>query len=129
MSLNSLATALRLNAEEIKDVVRSRAHCLQVGLSANDALLKTFEDIRQSYIMQVGLSTYLAEMLGDFGKVPMRYCTLYNEAGQEIEADLADKEYQPVQRFIVRHFRLDALPFKVVIRSRLNLNQVEICYL
>jgi hypothetical protein len=121
---------INFDVKEIKSVLKNKAHCLSVGFSTNDKIIETLNEIRIQYISQVGLTTYLREMLGEFGRTPMQYCALYMEDGHRVELKRNGNYRQSVHRFIARHFQLyDQLPFKVEIHSQSNRNHVEICYL
>lgn len=116
-------------AKEIRDLLRNKAHCLRAGFSSNHIIIKTFNEIRDHYILRVGLATYLSQMLGQLATVQMRYCTLYTESFRRIETNLSGKQNQQVQRFIAKHFEWDKLPFKVEVRGESNPDQVQIRYL
>ena len=119
-----------LDAREIKHLLKSKAHCLSIGFSANDRIIETLDEIRKQYITQVGLTDYLREMLGELGRTPMQYCALYMEDGHRVDIKLNGNYRQSVHRFIARQFQLNGrLPFKVEIRNQTNLNQIEVCYL
>ena len=116
--------------KEIRSVLKNKAHYLSIGISANDKIIETLNEIRQQYIYQVGLTTYLREMLGELGRTPMQYCALYMEDGHRVELKRNGNYRQSVHRFIARQFQLHGqLPFKVEIHSQHNLNHIEICYL
>ena len=121
---------MNIDSREIKDVLKSKAHCLSIGFSENDRIVKVLDDMRKQYISKVGLTNYLREMLGELGRTPMQYCALYMEDGDYIDARLEGNYRQSVHRFITNQFqRHGRLPFKVEIRNQSNLNQIEICYL
>src|SRR5262245_5326751 len=65
-------------AKEIRDVLKSRAHCLRAGFPPQHIIIATLNEIRDHYILKVGLPTYLSQMLGDLGKAQIQYCTLYD---------------------------------------------------
>jgi hypothetical protein len=115
-------------AKEIRDILKSKAHCLQAGFSPNHAIIVTLNEIRNHYLLKVGLPTYLSQMLGETGQVQMRYCNLYSENGHRLELR-PNNPHQPLQRFIREHFHWDELPFKVEIRKELNSDHVEVRYL
>ena len=116
-------------AKEIRDVLRSKAHCLRSGFPPNHIIIKTFNEIRKHYILRVGLPTYLSQMLGKMAKVEVQYCTLYNENGHPINLHLNGNHNQSVQRFIARRFHQDNLPAKVEALQNPNSNQIEARYL
>ena len=122
-------TAFRFGAKEIRDILKSKAHCLQAGFSPDDVIIKTLNEIRADYIREVGLLTYLSQMLGPLATTPMRYCALYGEDGRRVGSYSNGQHNQPVQRFIARHFRVETLPFKVEICQEANPDQVEVRYL
>ena len=116
-------------AREIRDVLKSRAHCLRAGFPPNHIIIKTFNEIRDQYIKRVGLATYLSQMLGPIGNVPVQQCTLFGQNGRRIEV-LSNGNYnQPLQRFIARHFQWDNLPTKVEVRKDSKPRHIEARYL
>jgi hypothetical protein len=116
-------------AREIRDVLKSREHCLRAGFPANHIIIMTLNEIRDHYVVKVGLPTYLSQMLGELAKAPVQCCTLYNQVGRLIELHLTKNHNQPVLRFIVQQFGKDNLPYKVEVRREAASNQVEVRYL
>jgi hypothetical protein len=116
-------------AKEIRDVLKNKAHCLRAGFPLDHIIIKTLDEIRDHYIVRVGLPTYLSQMLGELATVPIQYCRLYTEDSQRIEISLNGSHKQPVQRFIARWFEADDLPFKVEVRIRPGSDRVETRYL
>ena len=114
---------------EIRDILKSKAHCLQAGFSANHVIIKTLNQIKSQYIQRVGLATYLSQMLGPIANIQLQYCTLYNERGREIELHLNGNSNVPLQRFIVRNFAWNSLPAMIKIQTRSNSDRVEVRYL
>ena len=102
-----------LTAKEMRDVLKSKAHCIRAGFSPDHVIIKTMNEFRTHYISRVGMATYLSQMLGSIGKVPIKDCTLFREDGQEIQIALQGAHNQPVQRFIAKHMPINKLPFKV----------------
>lgn len=115
-------------AREIRDILKSKAHCLQAGFSPNHAIIVTLNEIRNHYLLNVGLPTYLSQMLGEVGQVQIRYCNLYSENGHRLELQ-PNNPHQPLQRFIREHFHWDELPFKVEIRKEPTSDHIEVRYL
>ena len=116
-------------AKEIRDVLKSKAHCLHAGFPTNHMIIQTLNEIRDNYIRRVGLPTYLSHMLGELGKVQVQYCALYREDGRQIELNLNGNYKQPVQRYIAKRFQWNKVPFKVEARRASNANRVEVRYL
>jgi len=116
-------------AREIRDVLKSKAHCLHAGFPSNHLIIKTLNEIRKQYIVRVGLPTYLSQMLGKLAQAQMQYCTLYTEENRRIELHLNGNATQPVQRFIAKQFPVPRLPFKVEVRSESNPKRIEVRYL
>jgi hypothetical protein len=116
-------------AKEIRDVLKNKAHCLHAGFPPDHIIIETLNEIRDHYVLRVGLPTYLSQMLGELATVPARNCTLYSEDGQRIEIHANGNHNQPVQRFIAKQFRKDNLPFKVEIHKESPPDRVEIRYL
>ena len=115
--------------QEIRDILKSKAHCLHAGFSVNHVIIKTLNQIRNHYIQRVGLATYLSQMLGPVANVELQHCTLYDENGREIELYLNGNNRVPLQRFIAKHFARDTLPAMVKVQNRLDCDHVEIRYL
>ncbi|MDX1521645.1 MAG: hypothetical protein R3264_08465 [Anaerolineae bacterium] len=121
---------MQFNSNEIRNILKSKADCLMVGFSTNHTIIKTLDDIRESYIRTVGLTEYLREMLGELGQTPVEYCKLYGADGRPLELPRRGNYRQSVHRFIARQFHLGGtIPFKVEIHNQTNLNQVLVCYL
>lgn len=116
-------------AKEIRDVLKSRAHCLRAGFPSEHIIIATLNEIRDHYILKVGLPTYLSQMLGELGKVQVQYCTLYDQTDQAIEVDLHNDHTLPVQRFIAKRFHWDDLPFKIEVRKEGDPDRAEVRYL
>jgi hypothetical protein len=114
---------------EIRDILKSKAHCLQAGFSANHVIIKTLNQIRSHYVKRVGLATYLSQMLGPVANAQLQYCTLYDEHGREIEFHLNGNSTVPLQRFIASHFAWNNLPAMIKVQPRSNTDRVEIRYL
>ena len=120
---------VQFQAKEIRDILKSKAHCLRAGFSPHDVIIQTLNEIRNQYIRQVGLPTYLSQMLGNLATAPMQHCTLYGENDRPIELYLNGNHTQPVQRFIAQRFTIDGLPFKVEVRDPENPARVDSRYL
>ena len=116
-------------AREIRDILKSKAHCLQAGFSANHVIIKTLNEIRSHYIHRVGLATYLSQMLGPVANAQLQYCTLYDERGREIELHLNGNRNVPLQRFIAKHFTWNNLPAMIEVQVQSGSNRVEVRYL
>ncbi len=116
-------------AREIRDVLKSKIHCLRAGFSANHVIIKTLNEIRDHYIQKVGLATYLSQMLGPLGNIPIQHCTLYGENGRRLELHLNGNTNQSVQRFIAQRFEWHNLPAMVQVRRNPDPSNVEVRYL
>ncbi len=116
-------------AKELRDVLKSRAHCLRAGFPAGHIIIATLNEIRNHYILKVGLPTYLSQMLGDMAKAPIQYCTLYDPGDQSITISPNHNPTQPLQRFLAQHFQWDELPFRVEVCKDGDPNRVEVRYL
>lgn len=116
-------------AKEIRDVLKSREHCLKAGFPTNHIIIVTLNEIRDQYVIKVGLPTYLSQMLGEAAKTPVQNCTMYDKMGRPIELPLTKNQHQPVQRFIVQQFGKDNLPYRIEFRRESNPNQIEVRYL
>jgi hypothetical protein len=113
-------------AKEIRDVLKSRTHCLRAGFPARHIIIATLNEIRNHYILKVGVPTYLSQMLGE---APIQYCTLYDLSDQALQLDLKHHQTQPLQRFIAQCFQWDELPFKVEVRKEDDPGRIEVRYL
>ncbi len=116
-------------AKEIRDILKNKAHCLRAGFPPDHIIITTFDEIRDNYILRVGLRTYLSQMLGEVATVPMQYCKLYTESCRCIELNMNGNHNQPVQRFIAKQFGRDNLPFKVEVRRDPNSDRIDVRYL
>jgi hypothetical protein len=116
-------------AKEIRDVLKNKAHCLRAGFPPDHVIIATFNEIRDHYILKVGLPTYLSQMLGDLAQAPMQHCTLYSEDGRRIEINLNGSHKQSVQRFVAKRFGKDNLPFRVEVLRTANPNRAEVRFL
>lgn len=116
-------------AREIRDILKSKAHCLKAGFPANHFIIQTLNEIRDQYIKRVGLPTYLSQMLGPAGKIPIKDCKLYTGGGRQIKLQLNGNLNQPVQKFIAKQFEQNKLPAVVEATIDSNSGRVEIRYL
>lgn len=116
-------------AQEIRNILKSKAHCLQAGFPVDHMIISVFDEIRDDYVRRVGLATYLSQMLGDLANIPVRNCAFFDESGQPIEVHLDGNGQQPVQRFVARQFRRKNLPFGVNIRRQPDSSRNETRYL
>ena len=117
----------KLTANQIRDLLKTRAHCLHAGFLPTHPLIVVFNKMRDEYILQVGLPTYLSQMLGSLATVSIQECILYDHTGDLLKLDLKGHQ-QPVQRFIGEHFWPDNLPCRVEIK-RESRAQMEVRYL
>lgn len=116
-------------AREIRDVLKNKAHCLRAGFLPGHLIIITFDEIRDHYVLRVGLPTYLSQMLGDLATVPIHRCRLYREDNRRIQVSLNGDHNQSVQRFIAAQFSRDNLPFRVEVCRGSTSDRVEIRYL
>ena len=116
-------------AQDIRDILKSKAHCLQAGFPLNHAIILTFEEILDNYVTRVGLKTYLSQMLGNLANVPAQNCAFFDEHNRLIDIHLHDGKRQPVQKLIARQFNQKHLPFRIDIRKRSDSEQTETRYL
>jgi hypothetical protein len=116
-------------AREIRNILKSKAHCLRAGFPLDHMILSVLDEIRDDYVKRVGLATYLSQMLGHLANVPVQDCAFLDESGQPIDIHLNGKGQQPVQRFIARQFGRKNLPFRVDIRRQPGSNRIETRYL
>jgi hypothetical protein len=89
-------------APEIRDLLKTKAHLLRAGLSADHVVIETFSQIVAVYRRRVGLETFLSQMLGEIATTPIQDCQLYRASGEPVDTHGAHG--QPVQRFIARGF-------------------------
>jgi hypothetical protein len=117
------------NAREIRNILKSKAHCLQAGFPLDHTIISVFDEIRDDYVKRVGLATYLSQMLGDLANVSVQDCAFFDESERLIEVNLNGNGQQPVQRFVARQFGRKNLPFRVDIRRQPDSGRVETRYL
>lgn len=116
-------------AQDIRDILKSKAHCLQAGFPANHSIILTFEEILDNYVNRVGLRTYLSQMLGNLANVPAQNCAFFDEHNRSIDVYSYSDKKQPIQRFIAREFNSKRLPFRIDIRKQSDSRRVETRYL
>jgi len=116
-------------AREVRNILKSKAHCLRAGFPSDHMILSVLDEIRDDYVKRVGLATYLSQMLGDLANVAVRNCVFFDESEQPIEVHLNGNEQQPVQRFVARQFGRNNLPFRVDIRRQPDSSRIETRYL
>jgi len=116
-------------AREIRNILKSKAHCLRAGFPLDHMILSVLDEIRDDYVKRVGLATYLSQMLGDLANVAVRNCAFFDESEQPIEVHLNGNEQQAVQRFVARQFGRKNLPFRVDIRRQPDSSRIETRYL
>jgi hypothetical protein len=116
-------------AREIRNILKSKAHCLRAGFPLDHMILSVLDEIRDDYVKRVGLATYLSQMLGDLANVAVRNCAFFDESEQPIEVHLNGNEQQAVQRFVARQFERKNLPFRVDIRRQPDSSRIETRYL
>jgi hypothetical protein len=117
------------NAREIRNILKSKAHCLQAGFPLDHMIISVFDEIRDDYVKRVGLATYLSQMLGDLANVSVQDCAFFDEGEQTIEVHLNGDGQQPVQRFVAQQFGRKNLPFRVDIRRQPDSSRIETRYL
>ena len=118
-----------LTVKEVRDVLKSKAHCLRAGFPADHMIIQTLNEFRDHYVKRVGLPTYLSQMLGEFGKVATGDCLLYTDSGQQIKLNLNGSHNQPIQRFLAKYFDVETLPFRVEVPHKDQVDKVEVRYL
>jgi hypothetical protein len=116
-------------AQEIRNILKNKAHCLQAGFPLDHMIISVFDEIRDDYVKRVGLATYLSQMLGHLANVPMENCTFFDDRERLVEVHPNGNGQQPVQRFVAQHFGPRDLPFRVDIRKQPGSNQIETRYL
>lgn len=100
-----------LTTADVRDVLKTRAHLLRVGVPFEYAAVVTLTIIIDHYRHKVGLPKYLSEMLGEMANVPVKDCRLYWQSGERVP--VSGDGGQPVLRFL-RRFGGGVLPFRVV---------------
>ncbi len=113
-------------AKEIRDILKSRSHCLHAGFSPSHVLITTMNEIKDAYLLRVGLNTYLSQMLGDIATNPICACQLYNLDGTRLEVNFVYRPDQSVQRFISDNFLWDEIPARVEVTKA---GKLEVRYL
>jgi hypothetical protein len=116
-------------AQEVRNILRSKAHCLRAGFPLDHMIISVFHEILDDYKERVGLATYLSQMLGDLANIPVQNCAFFDESEHPIEVHLNSNGQQPVQRFIAQQFGRKNLPFRVDVRRQLDSSRIETRYL
>lgn len=101
-----------LTTADVRDVLKTRAHLLRVGVPADFVAVETLTIVIEHYRQKVGVKTYLSQMLGEMAETPLAECALYWMNGERVP--VSGDGGQPVQKFIKRRFGGGVLPFKVV---------------
>ncbi len=117
----------KLTASQIRDLLKTRSHCLMAGFSLDHPLICALDKLRNEYIKAVGLPTYLSQMLGPLATASIGDCVLYDRRNRALPL-VCDNLDQPLQRFIREQFLLGELPYRVETRKGPPL-QVEVRYL
>ena len=118
-----------LKARDIRDILRTKAHCRRVGFPVDHMIISSFDEILDDYVKRAGLAKYLSQMLGDLANVPAQNCAFFDESEHPIEVHLNSNGQQPVQRFIAQQFGRKNLPFRVDVRRQLDSSRIETRYL
>jgi hypothetical protein len=116
-------------AQEIRDLLKNKAHCLRAGFPPDHILIAILDEIRDSYLLRVGLPTYLSQMLGKLSTARLDQCTLYSEGWHRININLKGNHNQSLLRFLAKQFGCDDLPFVVEVRGEADPNEVQVRYL
>lgn len=114
-TLKTLTLSDQLNielftAKDVRDLLKARAHCLAAGFSPDDAIIQTLTEIKNQYLLRVGLPAYISQMLGELATTPTRECRLYTLQGERIATHGIQ---QQVQKFINNRFMWDEIPARV----------------
>ena len=116
-------------AQEIRNILKSKAHCLRAGFPSDNTIISVLDEIRDDYVRRVGLATYLSQMLGDLANVPVQNCAFFDESERPIVVHPDGNGQQPVHRFVAGRFGQESLPFRVDIRRQSDSNRIETRYL
>ncbi len=115
-----LSEQLNINlftAKDVRDLLKARAACLAAGFSPDDCIIMTMTEIKNQYLLRVGLPTYLSQMLGELATIPVRECRLYTLADERIASQGLQ---QQVQKFINNRFLWDEIPARVETDKRVK---------
>ncbi len=104
------AQTLTFNCQQIRDVVRTRAHYIMAGCPPDTPIIVELTQKRDEYLKQVGLATYLSQMLGKVAPLSIRFCVLGWPDGRIV--DSFDQPKCLVQHYIRKHYH-DDLPYAV----------------
>ena len=127
---DSIDVDLRVfKTSEIRNILKSKAHCLEAGFPLDHMIVSVFDEIVDHYVKRVGLAAYLSQMLGNLANVPVKNCEFFDESEQPIEVDFNGNGQEPVQRFVARQFGPKDLPFRVDIRRQSDSSRIETRYL
>lgn len=101
------------DTQAIRSVIKAKAACLQAGFKPSHPLIAELEIIKLGYIEYHTLAAYVNHMLGKVTTTPIGDCRLYWSDGGRIPLTFRGDTEQSVERYIVKHFRPEALPFRV----------------
>jgi len=105
-----VAQTLDFNCQQIRDVVRTRAHYIMAGCPPDAPIIVELTQKRDEYLALVGLPTYLSQMLGKIATLSIRFCVMEWMDGRII--DTFDQPKCPIQQYIRKHYH-DDLPYTV----------------
>ena len=101
---------------QIRDVVRTRGHYLQAGAGPDNQIVEGLKRARDTYRADVGLSTYLSQMLGKCATEKMRFCALGWDDGRVLYGAGCTYPEWTAQRYIRTYYHND-LPFVVEVAT------------
>ena len=120
---------MSFTCQQIRDLVRTRGHYLMAGCEPGAAVVVELSKARDEYLADVGLGTYLSQMLDDVATISMRHCVLGWPDGRVAMGNLlrpVGDRARPVQRYLRRKYGED-LPYAVEVR--LGVGQVVVRFL
>ena len=116
------------DSDQIRQLLKSRAYCVKMGLRANQTIFATFDKARADYIEQVGVTTYVEQMLGEMADVPAGQCAFYQTHQPHHPLVSVGNHQSPVRQVIHNYLRGPMSYLKIQVHHRDN-DQVNVCYL
>lgn len=75
---------MTFSCQQVRKLVISRGTMLDAGYPDDDPAVRSLTEVRDEYRIQVGLATYLSEMLGDMERCVMQMCHLVWPDGRRV---------------------------------------------
>ena len=99
-------------AQQIRDILKVKSHCLRASFPPDDPLILTLDEIILARIQKVGKPAHVSEQLGPLWKVPAGNCRFFFASGLEAVPP-AEWEGRGAGQYVVARFIWNGLPFRV----------------